>query len=79
LAGKVMSKVLFDSEGFFLVDTIPKRTRFGHDEALVTAAKQWLRLAGPEFYRADIQTQVPSWRKPTGKARNYVEKYLLRM
>lgn len=38
-------------------------TRFEDDNALITATKQWLRRAGPEFYRAGIQALVPRWHK----------------
>jgi hypothetical protein len=48
-------------------------TRF-EDDALITAAKRWLRRAGPEFYRAGIQALVPRWRKAVQRDGDYVEK-----
>jgi hypothetical protein len=49
-------------------------TRFEDDDALITATKQWLRCAGPEFHRVDIQALVPRWRKAVERDGDYVEK-----
>jgi histone-lysine N-methyltransferase SETMAR len=49
-------------------------THFPDDESLVTAAKQWLKDAGGEFYRAGIQALVPRWRKAVELNGDYVEK-----
>ena len=40
----------------------------------MTAAKQWLKDAGQEFYRAGIQALVPRWRKVVELNGDYVEK-----
>jgi hypothetical protein len=52
-------------------------TRFEDDDALITATKRWLRRAGPEFYRAGIQTPLPMWHKAVERDGDYVEKCLL--
>jgi histone-lysine N-methyltransferase SETMAR len=49
-------------------------TRFEDDDALITASKQWLRHAGPEFYHAGIQALVPRWRKAVERDEDYMEK-----
>jgi hypothetical protein len=49
-------------------------TSFEDDKALITATKQWLRRAGPEFYSAGIQALVPRWRKAVERDRDYMEK-----
>lgn len=47
---------------------------FPDDESLVTAAKQWLKAAGEEFYRAGIQALVSRWRKAVELNGDYIEK-----
>ena len=49
-------------------------THFPDDESLVTAAKQWFKDAGGEFYRAGIQALVPRWRKAVQRNGDYAEK-----
>jgi hypothetical protein len=48
-------------------------TRFEGDHALITAAKWWPRLDGPEFYPAGIQAIVLRWRKAVDRNGDYVE------
>jgi hypothetical protein len=50
-------------------------TRFeDDDDAFITATKQWLRNAGPEFHHAGIQALVPRWRKAVERDGDHVEK-----
>lgn len=49
-------------------------TRFHNNEDLVTAAKQWLKRAGSEFYHTGIHALVPRWRKAIEKDGDYIEK-----
>jgi hypothetical protein len=49
-------------------------TRCEDDGVIITATKQWLRCAGPEFYRAGIQALVSRWHKAVERGGDYVEK-----
>jgi hypothetical protein len=49
-------------------------SKFEDNEFLVAAAKNCLRNAGREFYKAGIQAVVKRWKKAVESGGDYVEK-----